>query len=84
MPSLPVLVLALVLGVLYAAVFHALRGRTIGELPLFTAASLAGIAAGQMAATLLHHRLLMVGELHFVEATALSLVFISIVRLLRL
>lgn len=84
MPSLPMLVLALVLGVLYAAVFHAMKGETSGELPFFAAASLAGIAAGQTAASLLHNRLLMIGELHVVEATALSLIFISIVRLLRL
>ena len=82
-PSSPMIALAVVLGALYAAVFHTIKGKTLVELPLFVAASLAGFATGELAAQSLHLNLLTIGELHLVEATAGSILFLFIARWLK-
>jgi hypothetical protein len=83
MPSWPMVVLAVVFSSLYAAIFHAVRGRALMELPIFVAASLAGFVTGELAARVLNLNVLMIGELHIVEATIGSLAFLFIARWLK-
>ena len=51
----PALWLSLCLALLYAAIFHAWQGRTLGGLGWFILASLAGFAAGHFAAVSYTH-----------------------------
>jgi hypothetical protein len=84
MPSLPTILLFLVLASLYAGLFHFVKGKTTTELPLFWAASLAGFGTGQLAAYSLGTDFLMIGEIHLLEGTLASFIFLSIVRWLKL
>jgi hypothetical protein len=77
-------VLGALLASLYAAIFHFMKGKTLGELPIFWAASLLGFATGQVAAYSLKTSLLMIGELHLLEASILSVGFLWIVRWLKM
>jgi hypothetical protein len=84
MPSLPTVLLFIVLASLYAGLFHFIKGKTTTELLLFWAASLAGFGTGQLAAYSLGTHFLMLGEIHFLEGTLTSVIFLSIVRWLKL
>jgi hypothetical protein len=84
MPSLPAVLLSVVLASLYAGAFHFVKGKTTTELPLFWATSLVGFVTGQLAAYSLGTSILMVGEVHLLEGTITSLIFLSIVRWLKL
>ena len=83
MPSWPMVVLSVLLASLYAAVFHVIKGRTLVELPIFWVASLVGFATGELAARVLSLDVLMVGELHVVEASIVSFAFLFIARWLK-
>ena len=83
MPSWPMVVLSVLLASLYAAVFHVIKGRTLVELPIFWVASLVGFATGELGARVLSLDVLMVGELHVVEASVVSFAFLFIARWLK-
>lgn len=84
MPSWPMIVLSIVLASLYAALFHLIRGRTLLDLPILWAASLAGFTTGELAARVINLNIFMIGELHLVEATIGSLAFLFIARWLKI
>jgi hypothetical protein len=84
MPSLPSVLLSVVLASLYAGLFHLVKGKTTTELLVFWATSLVGFATGQLAAYSLGSHILMVGEIHLLEGTITSFIFLSIVRWLKL
>ncbi len=84
MPSTPSVLFATVLASLYAAVFHIFRGKTVIDLPVFWGASLLGVLAGQLAAYALKFHLLVIGEVHLLEATLLSVGLLFVVRWLKL
>ena len=83
MPSWPMVVLAVLLASLYATVFHVIKGRTLVELPIFWVASLVGFATGELAARVLNLNVLMIGELHVLEASIVSIAFLFIARWLK-
>jgi hypothetical protein len=83
MPSLPMVLLSIVLASLYAGVFQLMKGKTAAELPLFWGVSLIGFVTGQLAAYSLRTSVLMIGEVHLLEGTAASLAFLAIVRWLK-
>ena len=83
MPSGPMVVLAVLLASLYATVFHVIKGRTLVELPIFWVASLLGFATGELAARVLSLDVLMIGELHVLEASIVSIAFLFIARWLK-
>ena len=83
MPSWPMVVLAVLLASLYATVFHVMKGKTLVELPIFWVASLLGFATGELAARVLSLNVLMIGELHVLEASIVSIAFLFIARWLK-
>ena len=83
MPSWPMVVLSVLLASLYATVFHVMKGKTLVELPIFWVASLAGFATGALAARVLNLNVLVIGELHVLEASIVSITFLFIARWLK-
>jgi hypothetical protein len=83
MPSWPMVVLSVLLASLYATAFHVIKGRTLVELPIFWVASLVGFATGALAARVLSLNVLMIGELHVLEASIVSIAFLFIARWLK-
>ncbi len=80
----PLLVLSLVLATLYGALFHLLWGRSFKQLFLSWLAAVVGFAAGQLLASVLGWRDLMIGELHLIAASVLSWILMAFARRLRL
>lgn len=83
MAHFPLLVLSLVIATLYAALFHLLRGQTMRDLILYWASSLLGFAAGHLIAAVLAWPDPLIGELHIVPASILSLLLMSFARRLK-
>jgi hypothetical protein len=83
MPQGPALLLSVVLSSLYAAGFYALQGRRVRDLLFFWLASLVGFASGQLVGELWDFIPWTVGQVHFIEATVLAILFLFIARLLR-
>lgn len=74
----PALWLSLCLALLYAAIFHAWQGRTLGGLGWFILASLAGFAAGHFAGAAL--RFPAVGQAQVVTGTLGAVSALAVVR----
>jgi CHASE2 domain-containing sensor protein len=79
----PLLALSLVVATLYAALFHLLRGRTMRDLLLYWAASLAGFAAGHLIAAALSWPDPLVGELHIAPASIACVSLMSFAQRLK-
>jgi len=77
------IVLSLVLASIYAGAFYVVKGQALVELPIFWAASLIGFAIGELAAQILRLNFLLIGELHIVEASIVSIVCLFIARWLK-
>ena len=76
-------VLSLVLASIYAGAFHVVKGKALVELPIFWAASLIGFAVGELAAQALRLDFLLIGELHVVEASIVSIACLFVARWLK-
>ncbi len=74
----PALWLSLCLALLYAAIFHAWQGRTLGGLGWFILASLAGFAAGHFAGAAL--RFPGLGQVQIVTGTLGAVSALAVVR----
>ena len=83
MPSWPMIALSVVLATLYASIFYVVKGRALIELAIFCGVSLFGFATGELAAHALRLNILMVGEVHVIEATLGSIAFIFVARWLK-
>ena len=81
--TLPALVFSLLLATFTAAAFHLVFGRTARQLLLYWLASLAGFGVGQVASLILTWRVPTIGTLHVVEGFILSIVFMAVVKALR-
>lgn len=68
--STPVFLLGSVLATLWGALFHILFGKQLRDLVLYFFISFIGLFVGQAMADILGFHWLLVGQLHFVEATA--------------
>lgn len=79
-PNYPMLVLSLVLVTLYSALFHLLWGRTFKHLALSWLAAVVGFAAGQLLASAMGWRDLLIGELHLVTASIMSWLLMALAR----
>jgi hypothetical protein len=79
----PVFLLGSALASLWAALFHVFLGKRLSDLVLFWFAGIMGFFLGQFAADLVGLRLLMLGQVHVVEATAACLLAMAIARWLR-
>jgi hypothetical protein len=66
----PALWLSIVLTLVYGMAFYLWRGGPIRQLGRDLVAGLVGFVLGQLAGTILHFRLLQVGQIYLVPATA--------------
>ncbi|MGC9333662.1 MAG: hypothetical protein ACP5JJ_05900 [Anaerolineae bacterium] len=80
----PALLLAFLLASTYAVVFHLWLGRSLRELLAFWLAALIGFAVGQIAGQIWSFVPWTVGQVHILEATLISFLFLAIARWLRL
>jgi hypothetical protein len=81
--QIPALAFSLILASGYAAAFQLLLGRNLRDLLFFWLAAVVGFASGQFVGTLLNVIPWTIGQVHFVEATFVSLLFLVMARWLR-
>ncbi len=79
----PPLVFSVVLASMYAALFHLWRGKTLKDLLLYWVAALLGFGLGQIIGNSLGFDVLMIGQVHAVEATLISWLFLEVARWLK-
>ncbi len=76
----PTLVFSLVLASVYAAAFHLWQGRRLRDLLFYWLAAVVGFAAGQIAGYLLDIVPWTIGQVHVVEASLVSILFLGLAR----
>ena len=79
----PPLVFSVVLVSIYATLFHLWRGKTLKDLLLYWLAALLGFGLGQIIGNSLGFDVLMIGQVHVVEATLISWLFLEVARWLK-
>jgi len=79
----PALILSVVIASLYAAIFHLLWAPRQGKLWVYWLAALVGFGVGQILAGLSPLRLLMIGDVHLLEATIFSAAALVIAKRLK-
>jgi uncharacterized membrane-anchored protein len=79
----PALILSLVLASVYAMGFYLWRGRRLRDLLFFWLAAVVGFASGQIAGQMLNTIPWAIGQVHAIEATLVSFVFLFIAAWLR-
>ncbi|MBC7264621.1 MAG: hypothetical protein H5T64_09760 [Chloroflexi bacterium] len=79
----PALVLSIVIATAYAALFHLLWGKRAQELPIYWLGALLGFGLGQLVGRLLNPRLLHLGDVYFLEGSALCWLFLLLVKWLK-
>ncbi len=70
----PYILLSLLLGGAYGTAFHLWRGKTIRDLIVYFLTGIIGFGLGQAIAVLLDFNLFLIGPIHLLEATVISLV----------
>ncbi len=80
----PYLLLSLLLGAAYGALFHLWRGKNVRDLAIYVLAGIIGFALGQSIANLLGFDVFMIGPLHVAEATATAWAGLFLVYWLRI
>ncbi len=78
----PVLTFGFILATLHGAVFHIIVGGDVRRLALFMLAAWSGFALGQMMATSLDLKFLLIGEIHMGPASLCSLAALILAHLL--
>ena len=79
----PASVLSIVVASLYGGLFHVLRGERLADFVFYWVAALVGFALGQVLGDILSLDILMIGQVHILEASALSWLALLVVRSLR-
>ena len=79
----PALVLALLLASSYTVAFYLWQGRGCRDLLLFWLASAVGFASGQLIGARLNLVPWTIGQVHFVEATLIAILFLFLARWIR-
>jgi len=80
----PVVILSLVLATLYGAIFHLLWGRSLRQFLICWAAALLGFVVGQVVASELSWRDILIGEIHLLAASVASWLSMAFARRLKL
>jgi ribose/xylose/arabinose/galactoside ABC-type transport system permease subunit len=83
MLQLPALLFSIVLASVYAAVFFVWQGRGMRDLVFFWLAALVGFASGHLVGTLWGFIPWTIGQVHIIEATIVTVLFLVIARWLR-
>lgn len=80
----PALLIAFLLASIYAVLFHLWLGRNLRDLLAFWLAALIGFAVGQVTGQIWGFVPWTVGQVHILEATLISFLFLVVARWLRL
>ena len=76
----PSLLLAILLAIGYASLFHLWTGRTLRDLVVYLIAAGVGMVVGQWICAQLAINVLQIGQLHTLEATVAAFLSLLIVR----
>ena len=76
----PYLLLSVLLGATFGALFHLWRGQTMRDLVIYLLTGIIGFLAGQVGGDALGFGVFMVGSIHLVEATITSWVSLFFIR----
>ena len=80
----PYLLLLLLLGATYGALFHLWRGKFLRDLVIYILTGIIGVILGHTVGDLLGFSSLMIGPLHLIEATLAGWLSLFITHWLRL
>ena len=80
----PYILLAFLLGATYGTLFHLWRGKRARDLIIYFLTGIIGFGLGQALGNLLGLNFLMLGPLHIVEATFVSLISLFAIEWLRI
>ena len=81
--SSPTLLLSLVIASLFGGLFHLIWGKTWGDFLLYWLSAILGFALGQAIANVISLDVLMLGEIHSLEASAVCWAALFIARWLK-
>ncbi|MBE7474811.1 MAG: hypothetical protein DPW09_45230 [Anaerolineae bacterium] len=79
----PYLLLSLLLGGAYGALFHLWRGKNIRELVIYFLTGIIGFGLGQIIGNVLGLNVFLIGPLHIVEASVMSWVCLFVMQWLK-
>ncbi|GAB4419856.1 MAG: hypothetical protein Fur0044_16420 [Anaerolineae bacterium] len=79
----PYLLLSLLLGGAYGALFHLWRGKNIRELVIYFLTGIIGFGIGQAVGNVLGLNVFLIGPLHIVEASVMSWVCLFVMQWLK-
>jgi hypothetical protein len=82
--SSPALVLSVIIASAYGALFHVWKGKTAQDLLIYLAAGLVGFGLGQLVGNTLGLGILMIGQVHVVEATLMCWLVLFIAKWLKM
>ena len=68
----PELLLILLIGGIYGALFHLWRGKSFRDLPVYIVTAIVGFALGHVVGEIINLDVFTIGRLHVVEATLVS------------
>ena len=80
----PYLLLSLILGAIYGAVFYLWRGKGFKDLAIYLIAAIIGFIIGQALGNLLGLGIFLIGPLHIIEATIVSWVGLFVAQWLKI
>ncbi|NJN95829.1 MAG: hypothetical protein HC875_17850 [Anaerolineales bacterium] len=79
----PYLLLTILLGGAYGALFHLWRGKNIRELMIYFLTGIIGFGIGQAAGNVLGLNVFLIGPLHILEASVISWVSLFLMQWLK-
>lgn len=79
----PYLLLTILLGGAYGALFHLWRGKNIRELMIYFLTGIIGFGIGQAAGNVLGLNVFLIGPLHILEASVISWVCLFVMQWLK-
>ncbi len=79
----PAIIVIIVLGVIYGALFYLWKGKSWSDMALFIAVAILGFFVGQLVAFLLNLDVLQVGQVHWIEGTLFAWFFMLAIAWLK-
>ena len=79
----PAIVLSVVIGGIYGALFYLWKGKSWSDLALFIIVAILGFFVGQLIAFLLQLNVLKLGQVHFIEGTLFAWLFMLAIAWLK-
>jgi len=79
----PYFVLAVLIGLIYGAIFHLWRGKRVKDIVYYSGAGVVGFGLGQTLGVMLGRQVFSVGPLHIIEASLASWLVLFLARWLK-